>query len=74
MNKGNEHNHFVNFRNTDEFYLPLTRIVSKQSNKGCRRWCPVVIILWKTTTNKSAWVPNKADDQNNSIYYITFIN
>lgn len=35
----------------------LTRIVSKQSNNGCNLWCPVVIILWKTVTSKSAWVP-----------------
>ena len=29
-------------------YLPLTMMVSRQSNNGCSLWCPVVMILWKT--------------------------
>ena len=29
-------------------YLPLTMMVSIQSNNGCSLWCPVVMILWKT--------------------------
>lgn len=39
--------------------LPFTKIVSKQSNSGWRRWCPVAIILWKTVINRSAWEPVK---------------
>ena len=28
--------------------VPLTTMVSRQSKRGCSRWCPLVMILWKT--------------------------
>ena len=34
-------------------YLPLTMMVSRQSNNGCNLWCPVVMILWKTYRKQS---------------------
>lgn len=36
--------------------LPFTMMVSRQSKRGCRRWCPLVMILWKTySREKSSW-------------------
>lgn len=28
--------------------LPFTTMVSRQSKRGCSRWCPLVMILWNT--------------------------
>lgn len=37
--------------------IPLTRIVMRQSKRGCSLWWPVVMILWNTMIKRSACVP-----------------
>lgn len=32
--------------------LPLTTMVSRQSKRGCSRWCPLVMILWNTCAGR----------------------